>query len=188
MRRTLCFAAVSCLLALTPAAAAAQTGAELLTTTYILNEDEDAHWLFTSTTSAINYGPLITIGGAISVGGVLLTTYLFLPESYPVIVAEPDEQQRALIRGYLRIYKQRVLEAQMLGAGDAVEDLSALFGVRRALRPVLGRAMRLERVQLAALLNTPCEATCDALADRWITVTLRAVERSGAQTLRRSRR
>jgi hypothetical protein len=128
-------------------------------------------FLSTSSTTSLIVGLPLTTTGVV----VIITSMAGSQQRTP-----PRRQQRRAIQMYLKSNQEGVLEGQAMGAGSAVNDLAALFGVPAGHERAMGLAMRSERDKLDTLLMTPCsdDASCTALADQWIDVAFAALDRN----------
>lgn len=155
-------------MAMTPMTSFAQDETDTDTTTDAANN------LFSgtsSTTSLIIALPLTTTAGV-----VVLTSSM----GNAAPRQAPRGRQRRAIQMYLQHHQDGVVDAQAMGAGAAVTDLAALFGVPTGHEAAMGLAMRAERERLDAILMTPCtgEAACTAIADQWIDVAFASLDRT----------
>jgi hypothetical protein len=123
-----------------------------------------------STTSVFIALPLTTTSGVVILTSSMGNTGRTAPKG----------RQRRALQMYLNGNKDGVIDAQAMGAGNAVSDLAALFGVPAGHEKAMGLAMRAEHKQLGAILTTPCDSaqSCDALADQWIDVAFASLDRT----------
>jgi hypothetical protein len=112
----------------------------------------------------------LTLGALATLAPPATTLYL-LSRSGPAL------PNKTALRTYILSEREALLAAHALGSGDGLDDLAILLDVPRAQRRRLGASMRQERVALNAVLAKPCAdaASCDALADRSISILLDSV-------------